>query len=152
MKLVSACLIGINCKFTGGNNLDDKVLKLLKDEAFVPICPEQLGGLPTPRDAAGSLNGSGDDVIDGKSEIYNIQGEDVTENFIRGAYEALSIARLCGIEEAVLKQESPSCGCGKTQWMKNENGKYVHYTVPGNGVTAALLMRNNIRVVSHEDL
>ena len=119
---------------------------------MIPICPEQLGGLPTPRDSAGILNGVGEDVIDGKGSVYNIKAEDVTENFVKGAYEALSIAQLYGIKDAILKQQSPSCGCGKTQWMKKVNGKYVSYTVTGNGITAALLMRNDIRVLNHEDL
>ena len=152
MRLVSACLIGVNCRYNGENRLNDKVMELLKHEELIPVCPEQLGGLPTPRERSGISNGSGDDVIDGKSKLYNIKGEDVTQSFVKGAHEVLQIARLYGIEDAILKQRSPSCGCGETQQMKYENGKYVYSVVKGDGVTAALLKRNNIRIITEEDL
>ncbi len=152
MKLVSACLIGINCRYDGENRLNDKVMKLLKHEELIPVCPEQLGGLPTPREPSGILNGSGEDVIDGKSKVYNAIGQDVTQNFTKGAHEVLKIARLYGIKDAILKQRSPSCGCGETQQMRYENGKYTSSLVKGDGVTAALLKRNNIRIITEEDL
>ena len=152
MKLVSACLIGASCRYDGENKLNDKVVKLLEDEGSIPICPEQLGGLPTPRELSGILNGGGEDVIDGKSKVYNAKGEDVTENFIRGAREALKLARLYKIKEAILKQQSPSCGCGETYQIKYENGKYINHSIKGDGVTAALLKRNNIKISTEEDL
>ena len=152
MKLVSACLIGVNCRYNGENRLNDKVIELLKHEELIPVCPEQLGGLPTPRERSGISNSSGDDVIDGKSKLYNIKGKDVTQSFIKGAHEVLQIARLYGIEDAILKQRSPSCGFGETQQMKYENGKYIYSLVKGDGVTAALLKRNNIRIITEEDL
>jgi len=152
VKLVSACLIGVNCRYNGENKLSDEVMKLLEDGELIPICPEQLGGLPTPREPSGILNGSGEDVIDGKSKVYNAKGEDVTENFIKGACEALKLARSYKIKDAILKQQSPSCGCGETQQMKYENGKYINCPIKGDGVTAALLKRNNIRIATEEDL
>jgi uncharacterized protein YbbK (DUF523 family) len=152
VKLVSACLIGVNCRYDGGNKLNDKVIKLLEGEELIPVCPEQLGGLPTPREPSGILKGDGEDVIDGRSKVYNAKGEDVTENFVNGAREVLKLARLYGIKDAILKQQSPSCGCGKTQQMRYENGKYISCPVEGDGVTAALLKRNNIRIATEEDL
>jgi uncharacterized protein YbbK (DUF523 family) len=152
VKLVSACLIGVDCRYDGENKLNDKVVKLLEDEELIPICPEQLGGLPTPREPSGIWNGSGKDVIDGKSKVYNAKGEEVTENFVKGACEALKLARSYGVRDAILKQRSPSCGCGETRQMKCESGKYISYPAKGDGVTAALLKRNNIRIVTEEDL
>jgi uncharacterized protein YbbK (DUF523 family) len=152
MKLVSACLIGVNCRYDGENKPNDKVIKLLKDEELIPICPEQLGGLPTPREPSGIVSGSGEDVIDDKSRVYNAEGEDVTENFIKGACEVLKLARLFQTKDAILKQGSPSCGCGETQQMKYENGKYISRPIKGDGVTTALLKRNNIRIATEEDL
>jgi uncharacterized protein YbbK (DUF523 family) len=152
VKLVSACLVGISCRYDGENKLSNKVIKLLEDEELLPICPEQLGGLPTPREPSGILNGGGEDVIDGKGRVYNAKGEDVTEIFVKGAYEVLKLARLYEIKDAILKQQSPSCGCGETQQMKYENGKYINRTIKGDGVTAALLKRNNIRIATEEDL
>jgi uncharacterized protein YbbK (DUF523 family) len=152
VKLISACLIGISCRYDGQSRLDNKAIKLLKGEFLIPICPEQLGGLPTPREPSGILSGSGEDVIDGKGKVYNAKGEEVTENFIKGAYEALKLARLYGVRDAILKQRSPSCGCGETQQMKYENGKYMSYPTKGDGVTAALLKRNKIRITTEEAL
>lgn len=152
MRLVSACLIGVNCRYDGDNKLNDKVMELLKHDELIPVCPEQLGGLPTPREQSGISNGSGDDVIDGKSKLCNIKGEDVTQNFIKGAHEVLRIARSYGIEDAILKQRSPSCGCGETQQMKFENGTYISRLIKGDGVTAALLKRNDISIITEEDL
>jgi len=152
VRLVSACLIGVNCRYDGENKLNDKVIELIKHEELIPVCPEQLGGLPTPRERSGISNGSGDDVIDGKSKLYNIKGEDVTQSFINGAHEVLQIARSYGIKDAILKQRSPSCGCGETQQMKYVNGKYISRLIKGDGVTAALLKRNNISIITEEDL
>lgn len=152
MRLVSACLLGVNCRYDGGNKLHDEVVKLLKDEELIPICPEQLGGLPTPREQSAILSGSGEDVLDGKSKIFNAKGEDVTENYIKGDYETLKLARLYDIKDVVLKQQSPSCGFGKTQQARYENDRFTSCTITGNGVTAALLKRNNIRVLTQDSL
>jgi len=137
MKLCSACLLGVNCRYDGRNALNKKVVELLEKETLIPVCPEQLGGLSTPREPA---------EIVGKRVITS-SGRDVTENFMRGARETLKIAKLFGVKEAVLKQGSPSCGCGRIY-----DGTFSGRTVKGDGVTTALLKRHGIKVVTEEDL
>jgi len=148
MKLCSACLLGIKCTWDGKDRYKNKkVIDLAKKEVLVPVCPEQLGGLPTPRVPQEIQNGTGDDVLNGKCKVLNKEGEDVTEYFIRGAYEVLKIAKLLGIKEFIAKQKSPSCGCGKTY-----DGTFTGTLIKGNGVTTALLKKHGIKVISEEDL
>jgi uncharacterized protein YbbK (DUF523 family) len=145
MKLVSACLIGIHCRFDGKDSLDNDVQRLVKEGKAVPVCPEQMGGLSTPRLPAEIVGGDGDDVLDGKAKVINIEGEDVTEAFIRGAEEALRAAKSVGATEAILKEKSPSCGSCVIY-----DGTFKGQKQAGSGVTAALLKRNGIHVVSDE--
>ncbi len=147
MKLCSACMLGIECRYDGKAKPVPKVLKLAKKEVLIPICPEQLGGLPTPRVVQELQGCSGEDVLDGRGKVLNKNGEDVTEQFIKGAYEVLKIAKLFGIKEAILKQRSPSCGCGEIY-----DGSFSGRVVKGNGVTTSLLKRNGIKVISEEEL
>jgi len=113
MKLVSACLLGIKCSWNGTDEYkNDKIIELLKNEVLVPMCPEQLGGLETPRIRQEIQNGTGEDVLNRKSKVKNKAGEDITLKFIRGAKEALKIARQYNIKEFIGKPRSPSCGCG----------------------------------------
>lgn len=146
MILVSACLLGVNCRYDGDNSKDDKVLRFLKEEneAVVPVCPEQLGGLPTPRSPSIVPEG-GEKVLDGEGEVIMKGWIDVTSKFVRGAEEALEIADTLGIERAVLKSDSPSCGSRRVP--KDFKGKSR-----GLGVTTALLRRNGIEVISEEDV
>jgi len=137
MKLCSACLLGIKCRYDGKDCRNEKVVELLKIELLIPVCPEQLGGLPTPREPA--------EIVGGK--VLTKSGRDVTENFIRGARETLKIVKLLGVKEAVLKQGSPSCGCGRIY-----NGTFSGKTVEGDGITAALLKKHGIKVITEEDL
>ncbi|MHC1720648.1 MAG: DUF523 domain-containing protein [Clostridiaceae bacterium] len=141
MILVSACLCGINCKYNGGSNLNKAVLKLLEEGKAIPICPEQLGGLTTPRPANEIEGGTGADVLDGIARVMDSDGKDETESFIRGAREVLSIAQKANIGEAILKAKSPSCGAGHIY-----DGTFSSRIIQGNGVTAELLKRNGIRV------
>ena len=138
--LISACLLGINCRYDGGNCLTKQARELLRSEAVVPVCPEQLGGLSTPRSCADITIGSGEDVLAGRSKVLTRDGADVTQEFIRGAQGAVQMARLFGVRKAVLKQRSPSCGCGQIR-----RGDRV---VSGDGVTAALLKREGIPILS----
>lgn len=137
MKLCSACLLGIKCRYDGEDCRNKKVVELLKTEPLIPVCPEQLGGLPTPREPA--------EVV-GKRVITR-SGKDVTEKFIRGANETLKIAKLFGVKEAILKQGSPSCGCGRIY-----DGTFSGKTVKGDGITTALLKKHGIKVITEEDL
>ena len=148
MRLISACLLGIKCAWDGKDIYkSDKLIQLLKSEVLVPVCPEQLGGLKTPRAPQEIQGGTGQDVLDGKCKVLNINGEDVTQEFITGAEETLKLARLFHIEEFMGKSRSPSCGCGQIY-----DGTFSHTLVQGDGVTTALLKRNGIKVISEEDL
>ncbi|MBP1743678.1 MAG: hypothetical protein H6Q58_656 [Firmicutes bacterium] len=143
MILVSACLCGTNCKYNGGNNLNREVLGLLAEGKAIPVCPEQLGGLATPRSAMEISGGTGADVLDGRARVVSSSGTDTTENFIRGAREVLSIAKAAGAKEVILKAKSPSCGCGLIY-----DGTFSGRLIEGNGVTAELLIRNGIVVIT----
>ena len=141
MILVSACLLGINCKYDGGNNFNQKVFDLVKEGKAIPVCPEQLGGLKTPRIPSEIK------MIDGKRCVINSEGEDVTENFEKGAIEVLKLAKELGIKKAVLKSKSPSCGVNKIY-----SGNFDKQLVDGNGITADLLIRNGIEVITPDEL
>jgi len=148
MKLCSACLLGLECRYDGKSNIEKASQKLIEEYRkgnLIPICPEQLGGLATPRSGARILSGKGEDVLDGKSKLITDDGEDVTQQYIKGAFETLKIAKDLGIEEVILKQKSPSCGSAFTQGGEKERG-----AVEGNGVTSALLKRNGIKVVDEK--
>ena len=144
MILVSACLLGINCRFDGTNRLNEKVLSLCQSKEFIPVCPEQLGGLPTPRIPAEIISGDGNDVVRGLSRVVNERGEDVTENYIKGGKETLKIAKLSSISKAILKDRSPSCG---VHFIYN-NGELKS----GIGVTTSILKDAGIVVIGDKDL
>jgi uncharacterized protein YbbK (DUF523 family) len=145
MKIVSACLAGENCKWSGGNSLNSAVRRMVELGEAVPACPEVLGGLPVPRTAAEIRGGTGLDVLEGRAKVVDSEGNDVTRPFVSGAEEFLRLAKERGATEAILKSRSPSCGCGSTF-----DGTFSHTFIEGDGITAALLKRNGIRVVSAE--
>jgi len=147
MKIVSACLVGVNCRHDGKNSLDSKVFKMFKKGDLIPLCPEQLGGLPTPREIQEIAGGTGKDVLNGKAKVLTNSGSDVTENFIRGAEEMLMIAKSLGIKEAILKSKSPACGCGKIY-----DGTFSGKLKEGDGVTAAILKGNSVKVTTEKDI
>lgn len=137
--LVSACLYGYCCKYDGGNNiLKDPLFQILKNTGrLVPVCPEQLGGLPTPRIPS--------ELIDGK--VINKNGEDVTEQFELGARKTLEIAKENHVRAAVLKQGSPSCGCKRIY-----DGTFSGTSISGEGITARLLIENGIPVFDETEV
>lgn len=147
MILVSACLCGINCRYDGKANPCDEAIRLLKDNKAIPVCPEQLGGLSTPREPSEISGGTAEDVINGNARIINIKGEDVTKEFLKGASQVLKIALETRCTKAILKAKSPSCGCGKIY-----NGEFTKTIINGNGLTAELLIRNGIEVITELDL
>lgn len=147
MLLVSACLMGVNCKYNGGSNLNKKVIDLVNEKGAIPICPEQLGGFTTPRPKTEILGGTGADVLDSGCRVIREDGDDVTDAFIKGAQEVLNIAKILGAKKAILKSKSPSCGVGCIY-----DGTFSGRLVEGNGVTAELLIRNGLEVVSEKDL
>lgn len=132
IKLCSACLMGINCRFDGKNKINKEIIELAKEQILIPFCPEQLGGLSTPRESA--------EIIGNK--VITKSGKDITNEFNRGAEEALKIARLLDIKEAFLKQKSPACGFGEIY-----DGTFSGKIIKGNGITANLLKRNNIKII-----
>ena len=140
--IISACLLGVRCRFDGESRPHKGILSCIDNEVLIPICPEQLGGLPTPRSPAQIEGGSGDDVLSKKARVINAAGTDVTSKFLAGAENALFIARTLGVDKAILKEKSPSCG--------------VHYIkrneeiIEGTGVTSALLKKHGITVISSE--
>ncbi|WP_099188627.1 DUF523 domain-containing protein [Tepidibacter mesophilus] len=143
MILVSACLIGVDCRYNGGNNKNDKMMDYLKDKNIIPVCPEQLGGLCTPRIPAEIVGGSADDVIDGEAKVINKEGQDVTKEFLKGAYETLKICRTLEIKKAILKEKSPSCGSNQVY-----DGSFKSKIIDGYGITAALLIKDGIDLKS----
>ncbi|CAH2212396.1 DUF523 domain-containing protein [Tepidibacter aestuarii] len=145
MILVSACLIGVDCKYNGCNNKNDKIINYLKDKNIVPVCPEQLGGLCTPRIPAEIVEGSADDVIDGNAKVVNKEGQDVTEEFLKGAYETLKICRILGVKQAILKEKSPSCGSNQIY-----DGSFKSKLIDGYGITAALLIKDGVDLKSEK--
>ncbi|MBQ4110385.1 MAG: DUF523 domain-containing protein [Clostridia bacterium] len=139
---VSACLCGDNCKYSGGNNLNEEILKLYNEGKALKICPECLGGLEIPRAPAELFNCSGSDVLSGTGKVFSKDGKDVTSAFIKGAKEALKIIKENGITTVILKSRSPSCGFGKIY-----NGDFSGTLIDGNGVAAQLFYDNGIEVL-----
>ncbi|MGL5244590.1 MAG: DUF523 domain-containing protein [Sarcina sp.] len=147
MILISACLCGVNCKYEGGNNLNDKALNLLKEGKAILVCPEQLGGLATPRIPSEIVGGSATDVLNGKAKVLSKIGEDVSQNFIKGAEETLKLAKAIKAEYVILKAKSPSCGKDIIY-----AGKFNGETKKGNGITCELLMQNGFKVLTENDI
>jgi len=135
--LISACLLGVNCKYDGGRNYIKEIEKLKEIYNLIPICPEIYGGLQTPREPAEIVNG----------KVINRKGEDVTDKFIKGANETLYLAKLFNCKYAILKERSPSCGYGKIY-----DGTFTGNLVDGNGITAELLAKNGIEVMGESQI
>ena len=135
--LVSACLLGVRCRYDGASKPHPLMEELAKRHTLIPVCPEQLGGLSTPRPPA---ERQGD-------RVTTVTGADVTENYRRGAEEALRLCRLYGCEAAVLKERSPSCGSGAVY-----DGAFSGTLTGGDGVTAELLKSRGIPVYGESQL
>lgn len=136
--IVSACLLGLRTRYDGKDAFSMEAVTLLEGRVAVPVCPEQLGGLPTPRTRAAITSGDGMDVLAGTADVIDEAGADVTVKFMKGAMDTLQIARICGAQEAYLKEKSPSCAAS----LICRGGACVD----GMGVTAALLMKEGIAV------
>jgi uncharacterized protein YbbK (DUF523 family) len=142
MIIVSACLLGTKCRYDGESRSDETVLSMIPHEICMPVCPEQLGGLSTPRPPSEIVGGDGRDVLNGTARVIDEEGCDVTDSFICGAREALKIGRLFDITTAVMKENSPSCGVSHIK-RRGERAK-------GPGVASALFVQNGIEVISSE--
>lgn len=147
--LVSACLCGFACRYDGKpSNAPEAVLRLLALGNAVPFCPEQQGGLPTPRAPAEIEEGkTAADVLTGKGRVLTRDGTDVTRQFVSGARTALQVCRNLEIRRAVLKSKSPSCGC-----LKIYDGTFSGHLIDGSGVTATILNQANISVTDENHL
>ena len=130
--IISACLIGCHTRYNGQTSVIPELEELKKRYNLIPVCPEQLGGLATPRDPA---ERKGDSVI-------TVNGSEVTEQFRKGAEETLFLAKSYGCMTALLKERSPSCGFGKIY-----DGTFSGTQTDGSGITAELLSRNGIRIL-----
>lgn len=137
MLIVSRCLAGAPCRYDGGNNLVPAIRALVEAGEAVAVCPEELGGLPTPRVPC-------ERQPDGR--VLDRTGADVTEAFVRGAERAMAICRARGCTAAILKARSPSCGCGAIY-----DGSFTGARAAGNGVFAQLLLDAGIPVITEED-
>ncbi|HCO62725.1 MAG TPA: hypothetical protein DIT49_04805 [Clostridiales bacterium] len=136
--LVSACLMGVACKYSGGDNRCEELLQAARagGHTLIPVCPEVYGGLPTPRTPAERQG----------ERVVSRTGEDVTAQYQKGAEIALALARQTGCTGAILKANSPSCGVGAIY-----DGTFSHRLTPGDGVTAQLLRIHGLRVVTERD-
>jgi uncharacterized protein YbbK (DUF523 family) len=144
--LISACLLGLPTRYDGSSKSDPRVLALLQDPEIlpVPVCPEQLGGLSTPRPPCSFVQGDGADILAGGGLLLNPAGESMNEVFCRGAQQTARIAQLARCREAILKERSPSCGVHQIV----RQGK----PVAGQGVAAALLSQLGLTLRSEESL
>ncbi len=142
MYIVSACLLGQNCKYNGGNNLNEEVVEFCKNHKYVTVCPESAGKLPTPRPPAERVGAS----------ILTKEGKDVTDAFVRGAdislKSCMEMARISGeeIEGAILKANSPSCGIGQIY-----DGTFSGKLTEGNGVFAGMLKRLGVEIITEKE-
>ncbi len=135
--LVSACLLGVNCRYCGTGLFNEAVYRLKKEHNLIPVCPEQLGGLATPRNPVELVNG----------QAVDKEHNDFTAQFEKGADEVLKIAKLLDCKTAILKSNSPSCGYGKIY-----DGSFGGILTGGKGITAAKLEKNGIAVITENEL
>lgn len=135
--IVSACLVGKNCKYNGGNNYSEKLAEYLKGHEVIPVCPEVMGGLQIPRDPAEIVNGI----------VKTRMGRSVDKEFHDGAEEALKIAVEQGAELAILQSRSPSCGSKEIY-----DGTFTGTKIKGQGIFAELLTQNHFPILDIEDL
>lgn len=135
--LISGCLLGLKCRYDSKEKKLPEIKKLIELYNLIPVCPEQLGGLPTPRMPAERV----------KDRVITQVGVDVTKEYQIGAEEALKIAKLYNCKKAILKEKSPSCGCGKIY-----DGTFSRNLIVGNGVAAELLLKNGIEVFGESEI
>ncbi|SCX16695.1 Uncharacterized conserved protein YbbK, DUF523 family [Lachnospiraceae bacterium YSD2013] len=135
--MVSACLLGTNCKYSGGNNYNEKIIEFVKGHEVIPVCPEVAGGLPTPRTPCEIVNGV----------VTNADGERKDKEFRAGAAKCLELAKEKEIDLAILQSRSPSCGVNQIY-----DGTFSGTRIPGSGIFAGLLKENGFRVIDLEDI
>lgn len=135
--LISACLMGINCRYNGESEIVKELEELKNKYNLIPVCPEIYGGLKTPRNPAERVN----------DKVLTNNGEDVTANYAKGAEEILKLAKFYDCKYAILKERSPSCGFGRIY-----DGTFSKTTIDGNGVTADLLVKNGVKIIGESKI
>ena len=135
--IVSACLAGDNCKYNGGNNLNQKMMEFLQAHEMIKVCPEVLGGLPTPRPSA--------EIVDGK--VMNTEGKNITKEFSLGAQKAFEIVQKENLDLIILQSRSPSCGIKQIY-----DGTFSGNKIPGHGLFAELCIKAEYKVLDIEDI
>ena len=140
--LVSSCLAGVNCKYSGGNNYNKTISELVKKGEAIILCPEMLGNLPVPRIPCEIRKDEKD-----KRCVVNKEGEDCTKAFMEGAEKTLEVVKARDIKVAILKSRSPSCGAGSVY-----DGSFSGKLIEGNGVTAQLLIKNGVKVYTEHEI
>lgn len=141
MYLVSSCLAGIKCRYNGNDCENRVIVDLVKQGKAIPVCPEQLAGLPTPRACCEIV------FENGVKKVISQDGRDVTKEYVDGAEKTLGIAISMGISQAIFKSRSPTCGCGCLY-----DGTFAGKLIKGNGIAAELLLKNGISVYTENDL
>ena len=141
--LVSACLLGKNCRFNGGHSHLPDLADL--DVDFIPVCPEEAGNLGTPRPAA-EMQGSAENILSGIEHVLTNDGDDITEKFIQGSEKSLEKGITSGVEFAILKSRSPSCGIGEIY-----DGTFTHSLLEGDGIFTLLCRQSGITCVPSDD-
>ncbi|MBS6185277.1 MAG: DUF523 domain-containing protein [Clostridium celatum] len=147
MYLISACLCGVNCKYNGLNNYNEICDKLFTSGKAILVCPEQLGGLPTPRIPSEIIGESSNILNNNNGSVIDKNGNYVTPQFVKGAKETLQIAKKLNIKKAILKDGSPSCGVNYIY-----NGNFNGSKIKGMGITAQLLKESSIDIISELEL
>lgn len=135
--LISACLMGINCRYNGESEIVKELEELKNKYNLIPVCPEIYGGLKTPRNPAERV----------EDKVLTNNGEDVTEGYAKGAEEILKLAKFYDCKYAILKERSPSCGFGRIY-----DGTFSKTTIDGNGVTADLLAKNGVKIIGESKI
>lgn len=140
MILVSSCLLGLDARYNGQGIREDSLIEFLKDKKFLPVCPEQMGGLATPRKPCEIK------IVEGSLKVVNIDGDDLTDNFVKGSEEVIKLAKEFDCKYAILKERSPSCGSGKVY-----DGSFSSKLIDGSGIAAKVLMENGIKVYNENN-
>jgi uncharacterized protein YbbK (DUF523 family) len=142
--LISMCLVGVSCRYNATSSPVPIPAEIFNKYNLIPVCPEQLGGLATPRLPSEIQSGDGSNVLHGTADVINVNNDDVTNNFILGAEQTLKLAKKFEADCFIGQSGSPSCSCSKIY-----NGTFTGTLKLGLGVTAALLKQNGIKIIEH---
>jgi uncharacterized protein YbbK (DUF523 family) len=146
MIIVSSCLAGVACRHDGKSKETEKIRRLVSERKAIPLCPEVMGGRPVPRAVCEIIGGTAEDVLAGRAKVMDKDGKDVTEEVVTGAKYVVAAVKRMNVTAAILKTKSPSCGKGKIY-----DGTFTGKLIDGDGVLAAALLKEGIKVYTEED-